>query len=344
MESAVWHGRRDVRVEDVADPPDPNREEVIVKVSQTGICGTDLHEFVGGPIFIPPDVRAVVLGHETMGKVYATGAEVRGLESGQRVAVIPHRVCRQCHYCKRGLFQFCEKLELIGLSRPGAFAPYVLVREDQIVPLPDSVSDDAAAMIEPLAVVFHALKLPEVQPGASLLIVGGGPIGLCAALGALALGVADVMVVEQLPRRRALASELGVAATVDPGTQDPVKAARAWSGGSGVDVAIECVGATETMNLAIRSTRPRGLTVLMGIAETPGELDLPYAHAHEQEVRGCIGYFEGEFPMVVDLLAGGRLDPRPLITHKISLRNIVTEGFLQLIEDRDSCVKVLVSP
>lgn len=344
MKAAVWHGKRDVRLEEVREPADPTGEDVVVEVSCSGICGTDLHEYLAGPIFIPPNVQRVVLGHEFSARVTAVGEQVTRVKTGDRVAVIPHRVCRACHFCQRGMLQHCRNLQLVGITRDGAFARYTVVRQDQLVPLPGTITDEVGALIEPLAVTLRAMQLPGVRMGDDAAVIGAGPIGLCAVVTARAAGLRNIFVVEKLPRRAALARDLGASAVIDPQADDPLQAIRELTRGRGVDVAFECVGLVATMNLAIDLVRPGGLAVIIGVAERAGDLNLHRAVADEKEVRGCIGYFDGVWDAVVDLLASGRLDPTPLVTHRIAVDDIVERGFHALIEDKDSCVKVLVQP
>jgi (R,R)-butanediol dehydrogenase/meso-butanediol dehydrogenase/diacetyl reductase len=344
MKAAVWHGRRDIRLQEMHDPPAPRGEDVLVEVCCTGICGTDLHEYLSGPIFIPPSLKRVVLGHEFSANVIAVGEDVRTAKVGDRVAVIPHRACRSCDFCRRGMFQHCRNLELIGITRDGAFARYTVARQDQLVPLPDTVSDEVGALIEPLAVTLRAMQLPKVRIGDDAVVIGAGPIGLCALVTARAAGLRNVFVIEKLPGRAALAEKLGASAVIDPQRDDPVGAIRDLTQGRGAQVAFECVGILPTMNLAIEIVRPGGLAVIIGVAETSGQLNLHEAVAGAKEVRGCIGYFEGEWQAVIDLITSGRLDPRPLVTHRIAVDDIVEQGFNALIDNKDECVKVLVHP
>ena len=344
MKAAVWHGKLDVRLEEIPEPQEPRGEDVVVEVCYTGICGTDLHEYLAGPIFIPPTLKRVVLGHEFSARVAAVGEDVRKAKVGDRVVVIPHRVCRSCHFCRRGMFQHCRNLELVGITRHGAFARYTVARQDQLVPLPSNISDEIGALVEPLAVTLRAMQLPGVRVGDDAVVIGAGPIGLCAVVTARAAGLRNVFVVEKLPGRAELARKLGATAVIDPQSKDPVDAIRDLTGGRGVDVALECVGIVPTMNLAIELARPGGLAIIIGVAEKGGDLNLHRAVAGEKEVRGCIGYFDGEWQTVIDLIATGRLDPTLLITQRISVEDIVDRGFDALIHNKDSCVKVLVHP
>ena len=344
MLAANWHGPKDVRLEDVPEPDEPTGEDVLVEVSWCGICGTDLHEYLAGPIFIPPGVEEVVLGHEFSARVVATGDRVTRVAIGDRVVAIPHRVCHDCHFCRRLMFQHCLNLELVGLTRNGAFARYTILRQDQLIKLPDEVSAEVGALIEPLAVTFHGMRQPGVEVGGDIVIVGAGPIGLSAIATARAVGLDRIYVVEMLPQRSSIARAMGADEVINPREVDALEVIRDLTGGVGASVAMECVGLEQTMDLAIQATHPGGVTMLAGITESVSEVDLDAAVRDEKVIRGCIGYFDGEFEAVIELLASGRLDPTPMITHSLALDRIVSDGFDQLVRDRDSCVKVLVSP
>ena len=344
MLAANWHGPRDVRLEQLAEPAQPTGEDVLVEVSWCGICGTDLHEYTAGPIFIPQGLNQVVLGHEFSGRVAAVGADVETVEVGDRVVVIPHRVCRECHFCRELMFQHCLNLELVGLTRNGAFARYTIARQDQLVALPEGIPDEFGALVEPLAVTLHGMRQPGVEVGGDIVIIGAGPIGLSAIATAKAVGLAPIYVVEMLPQRSSIARAMGADEVLNPADTDALAAIRELSGGAGTSVAMECVGLGQTMDLAIQAARPGGVALLAGITESASDVDLDAAVRDEKEIRGCIGYFDGEFDAVIDLLATGQLDPSPLITHRLELERIVDDGFEQLIRDRDACVKVLVAP
>ena len=308
MLAANWHGREDIRLEQLAEPDNPTGEDVLIEVSWCGICGTDLHEYSAGPIFIPAGLDQVVLGHEFSGRVAATGDRVTAVKVNDRVVVIPHRVCRECHFCRRRMFQHCLNLELIGLTRNGAFSRYTIARQDQLVVLPDGIPDEFGALVEPLAVTLHGMRQPGVEIGGDIVIIGAGPIGLSAIATARAIGLAPIYVVEMLPQRSSIAQSMGADEVLNPAETDVLSAIRELTGGAGTSVAMECVGLEQTMDIAIQATRPGGVALLAGITESISGVDLDAAVRDEKEIRGCIGYFDGEFDAVIDLLATEQLD------------------------------------
>ncbi|MDX6378719.1 MAG: (R,R)-butanediol dehydrogenase / meso-butanediol dehydrogenase / diacetyl reductase, partial [Gaiellaceae bacterium] len=213
MRALRFHAARDLRIEELAEPGAPEPGEVTVSVVSCGICGTDLHEYIAGPIVTPVEPHPLtgaqnpqILGHEFAGDVVAVGPGVTRVAPGDRVAIMPLSYCGHCHYCVRGLQHLCATMACVGLSHPwGGMAALASVAEDQIVPLPDGVSYEQGALIEPAAVAAYGVERGGVGPGDRVLITGAGPIGALAALCARAAGAAEVYVSEPNPARRARA-------------------------------------------------------------------------------------------------------------------------------------------
>ena len=224
MLAVRWHARGDVRVEEVPPPAPPGPGEVQLQVRWCGICGTDLEEWLSGPVFIPAAVphpvtgaRApLVLGHEFAGVVAAAGDGVTGLVPGQRVAVDTIVSCGSCHWCRRGEVTRCPALGALGLHGDGGLAELCNAPARMCLPVPDTVADDEAALAEPLAVAVRALRRGGLRPGERVAVVGAGAVGLMAVQAAAAFGAGSVAVVEPLPERRALALRLGADRAVPP--------------------------------------------------------------------------------------------------------------------------------
>jgi (R,R)-butanediol dehydrogenase/meso-butanediol dehydrogenase/diacetyl reductase len=322
--SARWYGAGDVRLEEVAEPV-PGPGEVLVEVACAGICGTDVREYKDGPHMIRGG--PVTLGHEWSGRVSALGPEVSGIEAGGRVCGDACIRCGTCEWCRRGEYNICRTGASVGLHRDGAFARYLTVPAYTLVPLPDSVSDAAGALVEPLAVGLHAVRQGRVTPGDTVAVVGFGMVGCAALLGALAAGAARVAVVEPRPERMRLAVELG---------GEPAERAR-------FDVVIECSGLAEAMPTALEMVRRGGRLVLAGIAHTPATLDLGRIVYFEREVIGALGY-RYDLERVVALLAAGRLDISPLLRQSIPLAAILSDGFERSLHDPGAPLRVLVAP
>src|SRR5438132_13646017 len=250
MRALRFHSARDLRIDDVPEPPAAAAGEVVVRVATCGICGTDLHEYMAGPIVTPVEPHPLtgaqnpqILGHEFAGDVVAIGPGVTRVAEGDRVAIMPLAYCGHCAYCRRGLQHLCATMGCVGLSHPwGGMAELATVAEYQVVRLPESVSYRQGALIEPTAFAAYGVERAGVGPGDRVLVTGAGPLGALAALCAHSAGAATVYISEPNPARRARAETLGVATVLDPQSVDVPELLHDETDGLGVDVAIECSG------------------------------------------------------------------------------------------------------
>lgn len=353
MKALRFHARKDLRIEDVPPPEDIGPHDVLLRNAFVGICGTDLHEYLAGPIFIPttphPHTGAVapqILGHEYSGRVLALGRAVRGLSIGDRVAVQPAIAPRDDLYTRRGYGQLAAGLGLVGLSWPwGGMAELSLVRAENVARLPDDVSDEQGAMIEPAAVVLHAVDKGRVRAGQSVLITGAGPIGALACLAASAAGATRILVSETNPARRARIKEIGVVTEVfAPETPEAAAAIAAHTeGGLGVDVAIECVGHEKALGTCINLVRKRGTIVQIGLLVKPGLIDVSSIVTKDITLEGSWCYETTMWPRVIELVASGRMPVERVISHRISLDEAVSAGFEVLTAPGSAAMKILIN-
>ncbi|KDB08522.1 L-iditol 2-dehydrogenase [Burkholderia sp. lig30] len=351
MKAAVWRGRHDIRIEEVPVPDKPAAGWVKIRVHWCGICGSDLHEYVAGPVFIPVDQPHpltglkghCILGHEFSGEIAELGAGVTGFEVGERVTADACQHCGQCYYCTHGLYNICERLAFTGLMNNGAFAEYVNVPAELLYKLPDDFPTEAGALIEPLAVGLHAVKKAGSIVGQTVVVVGAGTIGLCTIMCARAAGAGRVIALEMSSARKQKALEVGASLVIDPKEADAVAQVKALTGGYGADVSFECIGNTSTAKLAIDVIRKAGKSVMVGIFEKPTEFNFFDIVSTEKEVIGSLAY-NGEFADVIRFIADGRIDVAPLITGRIPLADIVSKGFDELVNNKDRNVKIIVQP
>lgn len=349
MHALRWHGRGDLRLDEVPDPADPAPGHAVLEVAYCGICGTDLHEYLHGPNLIRPDEHPLTglappftLGHEMTGTVLALGSDVPGIEIGSRVAVDPCLRCGTCHWCTRGEYHICAKGGSLGLAAPGGFADRVTVAVDGLVPVPDGVSDELAALAEPLAVGLHAIRRAGVSPGDNVLLLGAGPIGIAALLAAKLAGAAGLYVSEPLPERARRAAELGVTEVFDPGETDVRREVFLRTGRVGPDVVVEATGRPELVELAVSTVRRGGTAVLAGISDARVSVPLKQIVPFERTIVGSLGY-NFDIPRVLDLMATGRLDGAPLLTG-IRPLSAGLDAFAELEADRGRHLKVLLTP
>lgn len=318
MQGLVWHGGARLELESLPEP-EAGEGEVVLEVELAGICGSDLHAYRGHP---GPRVPPLVLGHEAVGSV--------GGRPG-RFAVFPLVVCGRCPACLRGEENLCERRGLLGLDRQGVFAERVPVREDALVPIPEGLDTRAAVLVEPLATSLSALRVEGVEEGASVLVVGGGPIGLLAVYASAARG-ARAVCVEPVDERRAVAERLGAAAVLaDTAEVEPGAA----------DVAVDAVGIEPTWRAAIAGVRAGGRVALVGLGQPEGAVPTGDLVRRGIAVRGHYAYTRRDFEDALALLAGA---PPPLDWLTVLALGEGAEGFRRLVEEPASATKVVLTP
>ena len=350
MKAAVWHEKKDIRIEDIPDPR-PGADQVKVRIKVCGICGSDLHEYKDGPFIIPSRPHPltnrqggpVILGHEFTAEVTELGEGVSRFKPGDRVVVNPLIYCGECHYCKLGQHIMCTKLGTFGFAADGAFAEYGVFHEYTLIKLPDTVTDDMGAFVEPLAVAVHAVKRSRMKIGASVAIVGAGPIGLLVMQACLAAGAGQVFVVEPMEARREMAARTGATAVFDPTDADPGKEIAKLTDGLRADMAFDCVGNQSAFDTAVKVTGRRGVICVAGLALKPIQVPFMRLWGHEKELTFSSGY-EDEFPAAISYLADGRVKVEELISERIPLEELVENGLERLIQEADKYIKILVYP
>jgi (R,R)-butanediol dehydrogenase / meso-butanediol dehydrogenase / diacetyl reductase len=349
MLAARWHGRRDIRVEQVADPGAPPPGWVRLRIDACGICGTDVEEYQSGPVLVPLEPHPLsqrcaplILGHEPSGTVDAVGDGVR-LDPGTRVAVETNMHCGECWWCLRGDTQLCTRLASLGLMGDGGLAEVMLAPASMCAPLPGHVPAAHGAMAEPLSVAVRALRRSGLRPGGSIAVVGSGTVGLLTVQVARRHGAETVIAVDALPRRRRLALELGATHAVAP--DEAEGAIRDATGGVGVDVAVEAAGNARAALAAIAITRRGGRTVLLGVYDDVIPIAMFDLLINEREVIASLSHtFADDFVPAVRLIGDGAVELDPLITDRIPLAGVVERGFQPLVEDPTAHLKVIVIP
>ncbi|MBN2239221.1 MAG: 2,3-butanediol dehydrogenase [Dehalococcoidales bacterium] len=340
MKALRWHGRKDLRLEDIPEPV-PGTGEVKIKVSMAGICGTDLKEYSSGPCIINPEKVPVTVGHEFAGTVVELGDNIKNLKPGDRVAGVGYWVCGECYYCKRHMYNVCSNLEFTGLHKNGCMADYLVSPEYALYKLPDTVSDEAGALVEPIAVSIHAARISKMALGDRTAIVGDGIIGLCTLLAVKAAGASEVHLIAKHKGRGERALSMGVSTVTYMNETDPVEAIKGFTDGLGVDVAFECVGRPETPQLALNLIRNGGTVVIEGVFDQPGQVNFLDIMYNQKNIIGSPIYID-EGATAVSLLADGTIDAGKLITSVVPLEEAVEQGFEQLLSNKEDNIKVIV--
>jgi (R,R)-butanediol dehydrogenase/meso-butanediol dehydrogenase/diacetyl reductase len=349
VRAAVYHGARDIRIAEL-ETAAPRHGEVTVEVAYCGICGSDLHEYVDGPHAIPVGephpasgtTAPLVLGHEFCGTVTVAGPGVTGFAPGDRVAVEPNYRCGTCPRCLAGDYHICRHFGFAGLMGNGGLAECATVPAYMLHRLPDAVSFEQAALFEPAAVALHALRRSGADRNTTVAVVGLGPIGLLTVRLLVWLRVPRIVAVDMVGARLRLAGELGATDLVHPGGEETVaERIRELTGGEGVDIAFEIVGAQDTVRTCLAATRKGGKVILVGLA---GELCVDgFALVNnEQSIIASVGYRECHQELI-RLVAEEGVDLSPIVTATIGLDEVVSGGFEALLGGSDQ-IKILVRP
>jgi (R,R)-butanediol dehydrogenase/meso-butanediol dehydrogenase/diacetyl reductase len=348
MQALVYYGRRDIRLEDFPEPSRLGPKEVRLRVKCAALCHTDFNEYLHGPIFIsqkahPRSGRAIplVMGHEFCGEVIEIGAEVRRLKTRDRVAVNAVDPCLACLYCSRGLYELCRSAAYIGFDRDGGFAEVAVVPEHCCHVLSPNISNEAGALVEPLAVALHAVSRARLQIGSHVAVVGGGAVGLCVLQCLRTAGVRDVFVVEKCEAKRKFADQFGASAFINSERTDPQAAILDLTGGMGVDATFECVGVEASFRLAVQLTCGGGTVCVLGVFPGPFSFDVNTLMGNELKLVMSRAY-SSEFPTVIAMISDGRLTAEPLITRRLPLAEAVRKGLSQYDASVASNVRTII--
>ncbi|MDG0791817.1 alcohol dehydrogenase catalytic domain-containing protein [Cohnella ginsengisoli] len=335
MRAVYYHGSKTLVAGEAASVP-PGPGEVRIRVAYAGICGTDLHIYHGHM-----DARVTtphIMGHEMSGVIEDVGAEVNGLQPGDRVTVMPLHPCGDCPACRAGYGHICHRLKFLGIETPGAYQTLWTVPAFAVLPIPESLSLELAALLEPLAVACHDVRIGAVQKGELAVVIGGGPIGALIAFAARENG-ARVLVSEINPYRLALLGRLGFE-TVDPSREDVAARVNALTGGAGADVVFEVTSSAAGAELMTKLPRTRGRIVVVGIFSKPPAVDLHRFFFRELQLFGARVYEREDFVRAIGLATSGRLPLASLITDILPLERLA-DGFKKM-ESGGDAMKILL--
>lgn len=341
MDALVWLGPREM-VQRAEPMPRLADGEVLIEVGAVGICGSELSGFSGhNSLRVPP----LIMGHECAGRVVetTTGSFANGKPAtvGARVTFNPLIVCGSCDRCRSGRSNLCRHRQLVGAHRPGAFAQYVAVPTRQCHPLPDHLSLVAGSLAEPLACSIRAVALAGVQPDQRLLVLGAGPIGLCAVATARTQGVEQIVVSDVAPQRLEIAQRWGAHDVVNAREQDVVAFVQERFPG-GVDCVIDAVGATPVRKQAIQAVVPGGRVVLIGLHDEESVLPANYLIRQEIAITGSFAYTDADFAQAVDQLVGGVVQPSADWLQQRPLSD-GPAAFAELVDGKAQAAKIVLT-
>ncbi|GIO24110.1 NAD(P)-dependent alcohol dehydrogenase [Oceanobacillus sp. J11TS1] len=343
MKAAVMHDPRNITMETLPVPT-IDHDEVLIKVIAVGICGSDLHYYTHGRIGKYVVEKPFILGHECSGEIAAIGSSVQEFKVGDRVAVEPGVTCGHCEACKEGRYNLCPEVQFLATPPvDGAFAQYIKMRKDFVFAIPDSLSYEEAAMVEPFSVGIHAAMRTKLQPGSTVAIMGMGPVGLMAVVAAKAFGATTIIVTDLEPLRLEAAKQQGATHVINVKEQNSDKEIMHITNGKGVDVAWETAGNPLALQSALSSVRRGGKLAIVGLpAQSEIPLNVPFIADNEIDIHGIFRY-ANTYPKGIKFLASGIADIKKLVTDKYSLED-TQEGMERALNYKHECLKVIVYP
>ena len=339
MRALVYQGPMTMTVEQVPDPV-PGPGQVLVQVKAVGICGSDVHGFIGKTGRRKPPM---IMGHEVTGVVVQVGTDVTHFGPGDRVAINPILACGMCRNCRTGRPNICLDRHALGVDLPGAYADYVQVAERMLWPLPDELSLEAGSLVEPLAVALHAVNLTPLRLMDTVVIVGTGTIGLLTLMAARLAGAGTVIVTDKSAHRLNVARRLGADVTINVDQEQPLPIVQSLTDGAGADAVIEAVGFSATVQQALSLVRPGGHVTWIGNSQPMIEMNMQSVVTREVTVQGAYA-FHDEFPQSLAAIASGRINPLPLIEETVNTLEETLTVIRDLAEGKKDPVKVVFRP
>lgn len=347
MRSLKLYGKQDLRFEEADKPVIKNTDDVIINVKAVGICGSDISRYKK----LGPYVEGMVFGHEFSGEVVEVGAKVENVKIGDRVAGCPALYCGKCENCHKGELARCDKLHVIGAFHPGAYAEYVKLPAENVIPIPDNVDFDTAAMVEPSSVVMHGFYRTNIQPGAEVAVVGCGNIGLLAVQWAKVFGASTVYAIDIDDEKLEIAKEVGANELVNPREKAANEQILELTNGRGVDVAIESAGSPITSAQVFALPKKGGQVLFVGIPYADVNIERFYFEKivrNELTVLGSWNAISSPFPgrewhTSIHYMSTGQINVKPIISHRLHLH----EGpaiFDNIINGKGYYGKVLFYP
>ncbi len=342
MRVAMYQGEgRGLKLETVADPA-PGEGQVVVRVGRCGICSSDLHMTEGHDHAIH---AGGVLGHEFGGTIVALGKGVAGVAVGDRVAVVPAMSCMACGPCLAGAPFACERgSRTLGVGETwGGYAEYAVAMAPWCVPLPSGLTDDDAALAEPMAVGLHGVRMAGITPGDTVLVIGAGAVGLAVAYWARRAGAGRVIVTASSARREGLAAQMGATDFLVPAEGETLSGALSGLlGGRKADIVFECAGVSGMIDTSVACVKRGGLIVVLGICMAPDPISTFPAVLNEVTIKFSFVADRREYEIVLDALSGGSVEPRATITGTVSLDQ--TPAKFESLRTDKSATKVMIAP
>lgn len=312
MQQAIMTAPGKIEFREV-DRPKPGPDEVLIEVKRIGVCGSDIHVYHG---LHPYTSYPVVQGHEVSGVIAEVGQDVENFVPGDRVVFMPQVTCGECYPCRHGMYHICDHLKVMGFQTNGAAQEYFPVRAEMVLKLPEIISIDQAAMIEPVSVAVHALSRFGSVEGMNVLVLGAGTIGNLVAQVASASDASKVMITDISDYKLQKAAECGLKYAINPDKDDLSQAILDHFGPDKADVILECVGVQDTITQAVANARKGSTIIVVGVFGAKPEVDLGLVQDRELSLVGTLMYQKKDYERAIELVSTGKLKLDPMITHR----------------------------
>lgn len=319
--------------------PEIKDDQVKIKIRKIGICGSDIHVYHGKHPFT---TYPVTQGHEVSGEIVELGKEVKGLAPGQKVTIQPQVVCGKCHPCRHGKYNLCEELKVMGFQTTGVASQYFVTESSKVTPLPEEMSDDEGAMIEPLAVAVHAVNRAGDVKGLKIAVLGAGPIGNLVAQAAKGMGAESVLITDISDIRLEKAKECGVAYTANTKREDFGEAMLRCFGPDKADVIYDCAGNDITMGQAIKYARKGSTIILVAVYEGMAVVDLAVLNDHELDLNTTMMYRDEDYREAIKLANEKKVLLTPLISRHFAFRDYL-KAYQYIDDNRETTMKVIIN-
>lgn len=337
MRQAVMISPGKIKFQEISQPIiQPN--EVLIQVKRIGVCGSDIHVYHG---LHPYTSYPVVQGHEVSGIIADLGKEVNGFSLGDKVVFMPQVTCGECYPCRHGMYHICDNLKVMGFQTSGAAQEYFPVRSEMVLKLPDSISIDQAAMIEPVSVAVHALSRYGSLDGLNILVLGAGTIGNLVAQVADALGANKVLITDISEYKLQKARQCGLKYVINPQQEDIGQAILTTFGPDKADLIIECVGVQDTINQAVENARKGSTIIIVGVFGKKPMVDLGLVQDRELSLLGTLMYQKKDYERAIELVSNGKLCLDQMITHRYAFKDYL-EAYEAIESSGGNYMKVMI--
>lgn len=321
------------------EKPAAKEGQVLIKIMNIGICGSDIHVYHGKHPFTK---YPVTQGHEVSGEIVELGSGVDGFTIGQKVTIEPQVYCGKCYPCRHGKYNLCEELKVMGFQTTGTASEFFAVDASKVTPIPEEMSYEEGAMIEPLAVAVHGVKQVGDVTGMNIVVIGAGPIGNLVAQTAKGMGAAKVMITDVSDLRLEKAKECGVDVCVNTKNKDFGDAMIEAFGPDKADVIYDCAGNNITMGQAIKYARKGSIIVLVAVFAGMAEIDLAVANDHELDIKSTMMYRHDDYLDGIRLVNEGKVSLRPLISQTFAFKDYL-KAYQYIDDNRESTMKVIIN-